>query len=63
MPFFVHLHFLQNPCQSIILPLYAKASTFASLDLCSILPSLEPRTQNDVGVEIFIDDEAREANV
>jgi hypothetical protein len=31
--------------------------------LCSIPPSLEPRTCYHVGVEIFIDDEVRETNV
>jgi len=63
MPFFIHLDFLQSPCQSFILPSYAKASTLALVDLCSILPSLEPRTHYHASVEIFIDDEAKEANV
>jgi len=63
VPFFVHLDFLQSFCQSFLLPSHAKASTLALVDLCSILPSLEPRTHYHVVVEIFIDDEVREANV
>jgi len=63
MPFFTHLDFLQSPCQSFILPSYAKASIFALVDLCSILPSLEPKTHYHAGVEIFIDDEVKEVNV
>jgi hypothetical protein len=63
VPFFVHLDFLQSPLQSFILPSYVEALAFALVDLCSIPPSLEPRTRYHVSVEIFIDDETREANV
>jgi hypothetical protein len=42
--FLVHLNFLQSPHYSFILLSYVDASTLALVDLCSIPPSLEPRT-------------------
>jgi hypothetical protein len=60
---FAHPGFLQSPCQSFILPSYAKAFVFALVDLSSIPPYVEPRTRYHLSVEILIDDEAKEANV
>jgi hypothetical protein len=57
------LNFLHGPLQSFILPSYAKASIVALVDLCSVPPSPKPRTRYHLGVEMFIDDEAREVNV
>jgi hypothetical protein len=45
------------------LPSYAKAYALALMDLCSIPPSPKPRTPYHPSVEIFIDDEAKEANI
>jgi hypothetical protein len=63
VPFFVHPNFLQSLRQSFILPSYVEVSARALVDLCSIPPSPKPRTHYHLGVEIFIDDEVREASV
>jgi len=39
-----------------------EAFVVALANLCFVLPSLEPRTHYLHGVEMFIDDEAKEAN-
>jgi hypothetical protein len=57
------VNFLQSPRQNFTLPSYVDASTLALVDLCSIPPFLKPRTRYHPGVEIFIDDEAKEINV
>jgi len=63
VPFFVHPDFLQSPYQSFILPSYVEAFAFALADLCSIPPSPKLKNHYHYGVEIFIDDETRKANV
>jgi hypothetical protein len=63
VPLFAHHDFLQSPHQSFILHSYVEASAIVLVDLCSIPPSLEPMTRYHLGVEIFIDDEARKTSV
>jgi hypothetical protein len=63
VPFFVHFGFLQSPRQSFILPSYAEAFALVLADLCSIPPSPKPRTYYHHGIDLFIDDEAKEASV
>ncbi len=63
MPLFAHPNFLYIPHQSFIFPSYAEAFAIGLAGLCSIPPSLEPKTRYHPKVEIFIDDEARKANV
>jgi hypothetical protein len=62
-PLFVHLDFFQSLHQTFILPSYIEASTFALANVCFIPPSPKLRTHYHLGVEIFIDDEAKEASV
>jgi hypothetical protein len=59
VPFFAHLDFLQSPHQIFILPSYAKVSIVALVDLCSILSFPNLRIRYHLGVEMFIDDEAK----
>jgi len=63
VPLFAHPDFLQSPHQNFILPSCAETSTVALADLCSIPPSPKPRTRYHPGVEMFIDDEAKETSV
>jgi hypothetical protein len=63
MPLIVHLDFLQSPHQSFILLSCAEAFALTLVDLFSIPPSLEPKTYYHFDVEIFIDDETKEASV
>jgi hypothetical protein len=62
VPFFTNLDFLHNPLHYFILLSYVEAYTVVLVDLCYVSPSLELRTHYHPGVEMFIDDETREAN-
>jgi hypothetical protein len=63
VPLFVHPDFLQSLHQSFILFSYAEAFALALVDSFSIPPSLKPNTCYHPSVDIFIDDEVKEANV
>jgi hypothetical protein len=63
VPLFSHPNFLQNPFQRFILPSYAEASIVVLMDLCFVPPFLKPKTHYRPIVEMFIDDEAKEASV
>jgi hypothetical protein len=63
VPLIVHLNFPQSPHQIFILLSCVEAFALTLVDLFSIPPSLEPKTYYHFGVEIFIDDEAKEASV
>jgi len=63
VPFFGHLDFLWSPFHSFILSSYVNAFVVALANFCSIPTSLKPKTRYHLNVEMFIDDEAREASV
>ncbi len=46
-----------------MLPSYVEVFALALVNVCSIPPSLEPKTCYHPSVEIFINDEAGETNV